>query len=146
MTAREVFACAACVSTGVPISALKHCTIASFSSSNSPRGPCSYREFAGDRRENILYDRPSRLCLRKRYSSFRMVGDDLTVAEAADALGTSAQTVRTLLRKGELRGRKQAWGTRYVWVPSLKGVDEFLAQHGRLDGRRRHRSGRVATL
>ena len=146
MTAREVIACAACVFTGVPISAWKHRTIASFSSSNGRRGPCSYEKFAGERGENILYDRPSRLCLRKQYGSFRTVGDDLTVAEAADALGTSAQTVRTLLRKGELRGRKQAWGTRYVWVPSRKGVDEFLAQHGRLDGRRRHRSGSVATL
>jgi uncharacterized protein len=70
--------------------------------------------------------------------------DDLTVTEAADALGTSPQTVRTLLRKGELRGRKRAWGTRYVWVPSRKGVDEFLSRHGRLDGRRRGRPRRVA--
>jgi uncharacterized protein len=63
---------------------------------------------------------------------------DLTVAEAADALGTSAQTVRTLLRKGELLGRKQAWGARYVWVVSQDGLDTFLAEFGRLDGRRRH--------
>ena len=68
-----------------------------------------------------------------------MMSDDLTVREAAEALGTSAQTVRTLLRKGELSGRKQAWGSRYVWVPSRKGVDEFLSQHGRLDGHRRRR-------
>ena len=33
--------------------------------------------------------------------------DDLTVAEAAEALGTSPQTVRALLRKGELAGRKR---------------------------------------
>jgi uncharacterized protein len=66
-------------------------------------------------------------------------GDDLTVAEAAAALGTSPQTVRKLLRDGELRGRKQAWGSRFVWVPSRKGVDEFLSQQGRLEGRRRGR-------
>jgi uncharacterized membrane protein (UPF0182 family) len=66
-------------------------------------------------------------------------GDDLTVAEAAAALETSPQTVRKLLRDGELRGRKQAWGSRFVWVPSRKGVDEFLSQHGRLEGRRRGR-------
>jgi uncharacterized protein len=66
--------------------------------------------------------------------------DDLTVAEAADALGTSAQTVRTLLRKGELRGQRRAWGSRYVWVPSRQGVEEFLSQYGRLDGRRRQRA------
>jgi uncharacterized membrane protein (UPF0182 family) len=61
------------------------------------------------------------------------------VAEAADALGTSPQTVRRLLRDGELRGRRQPWGDRFVWVPSRKGVREFLSQHGRLDGRRRSR-------
>ena len=72
--------------------------------------------------------------------------DDLTVTEAADALGTSPQTVRTLLRKGELRGRKRAWGARYVWVPSREGVDEFLSQHGRLDGRRRRRPPHLAPL
>jgi len=65
--------------------------------------------------------------------------DDLTVGETAAALGTSPQTVRTLLRTGELRGRKEQWGHRYVWVPSRKGVDEFLSQYGRLDGRRRRR-------
>jgi excisionase family DNA binding protein len=70
------------------------------------------------------------------------VSDDLTVAEAADALGTSPQTVRRLLRDGELRGRRPPWGNRFVWVPSRKGVDEFLSQNGRLDGRRR---GRPAT-
>jgi uncharacterized protein len=69
--------------------------------------------------------------------------DDLTVAEAADALGTSPQTVRALLRKGELRGRKQDWGSRYVWVPSRKGVDEFLSEYGRLDGRRRSRASQA---
>jgi excisionase family DNA binding protein len=66
--------------------------------------------------------------------------DDLTVNEAAEALGTSPQTVRALLRKGELPGRKQPWGSRYVWVLSRQGVDEFLAEYGRLDGRRRQRS------
>jgi uncharacterized protein len=71
-------------------------------------------------------------------------GDDLTVAEAAAALGTSPQTVRKLLRDGELSGRKQAWGSRFVWVPSREGVDEFLSQHGRLEGHRRGRSPTIA--
>src|SRR3954471_4901885 len=69
--------------------------------------------------------------------TFPTMSDDLTVAEAADALGTTPQTVRRLLRHGELRGRRQAWGSRFVWVPSRKGVCEFLSQQGRLDGRRR---------
>jgi uncharacterized membrane protein (UPF0182 family) len=72
--------------------------------------------------------------------------DDLTVAEAARALGTTPQTVRTLLRKGELRGRKEPWGNRFVWVPSRQGIDEFLSQHGRLDGRRRRHSSTAAAL
>src|SRR6476660_1306022 len=72
--------------------------------------------------------------------------DDLTVSETADALGTSPQTVRTLLRTGELRGRKQQWGRRYVWVPSRKGVDDFLSQYGRLDGHRRRRLSTGARL
>jgi excisionase family DNA binding protein len=70
--------------------------------------------------------------------------DDLTVDEAADALGTTPQTVRTLLRKGELRGRREPWGSRFVWVPSRKGVDEFLSENGRLDGRRRRQAGSLA--
>jgi uncharacterized protein len=61
------------------------------------------------------------------------------VAEAAAALETSPQTVRKLLRDGELRGRRQAWGNRFIWVPSRKGVDEFLSEHGRLEGHRRGR-------
>lgn len=71
--------------------------------------------------------------------TFPTLPDDLTVAEAADALGTSVQSVRRLLRDGELRGRRQPWGSRFVWVPSRHGVSEFLSQHGRLDGRRRRR-------
>ena len=61
----------------------------------------------------------------------------LTVAEAAAALGTSPQTVRALLRKGQLRGEQRPWGSRYVWEVSPEGLEEFLSQYGRLDGRRR---------
>jgi uncharacterized protein len=68
------------------------------------------------------------------------------VREAADALGTSPQTVRALLRKGELRGRRQPWGRRYVWIPSRKGVDEFLSEYGRLDGHRRPRAPRPESI
>jgi uncharacterized membrane protein (UPF0182 family) len=69
------------------------------------------------------------------------MSDDLTVSEAADAIGTSPQTIRTMLRNGELRGRKEAWGKRFVWVASRSGVDDFLSQYGRLDGGRRPRTG-----
>ena len=63
--------------------------------------------------------------------------EDLTVSRAAEILGTSPQTVRALLRKGELRGQRKAWGARYVWEVSGEGLDEFLAEYGRLDGHRR---------
>jgi uncharacterized protein len=66
--------------------------------------------------------------------------DDMTVDEAAQALGTTPQTVRALLRRGELRGRQRTWGSRYVWVPSREGVEEFLAAYGRLEGRRRRKA------
>src|SRR5581483_7830100 len=71
--------------------------------------------------------------------------DDMTVAEAAEVLGTSPQTVRTLLRSGELGGRRLLQGSGRPWVVSRKGVDAFLSQHGRLGGRRRPRS-RIARL
>jgi excisionase family DNA binding protein len=77
---------------------------------------------------------------------FPYMVDDLTVAEAAEALGTSVQTVRALLRKGELAGRQEPRGTRHTWVTSRKGVDAFLSKNGRLDGRRRRRPSRVTQL
>jgi uncharacterized protein len=61
----------------------------------------------------------------------------LSVDEAAQALGTSPQTIRTMLRKGELQGERSPWGSRYVWRVSPDGVDEFLAKYGRLEGGRR---------
>ena len=83
----------------------------------------------------------ARRCFRcgceSRGSSFSGMRGGLTVAEAADALGTSPQTVRALLRKGQLRGEQRPWGSRYVWEVSPEGLEEFLSQYGRLDGRRR---------
>ena len=61
----------------------------------------------------------------------------LTVAQVAEALGTSPQTVRALLRKGQLRGEQRPWGSRYVWEVSPEGLDDFLSTYGRLDGHRR---------
>ena len=59
------------------------------------------------------------------------------MAETAEVLGTSPQTVRTLLRKGELRGHKRAWGAREIWVVDEDSVVAFLEEFGRLDGGRR---------
>src|SRR4051794_16990255 len=69
-----------------------------------------------------------------------MRGEDLTVPEAAEALGTSPQTVRTLLRKGQLQGERHPWGNRFVWKISHEGLEEFLSEYGRLDGHRRPRA------
>lgn len=74
------------------------------------------------------------------------MADDLTVNEAAEALGTTAQTVRTLLRNGELAGRKQPRGSRHTWIASRKAVDAFLSKHGRFDGERRKKPSRLAQL
>src|SRR5262245_30564442 len=72
-----------------------------------------------------------------------MRGEGLTVAEAAEILGTTPQTVRTLLRTGELSGHKRLQGTkRYVWEVTPDGIDEFLSHYGRLDGHRRSRAAR----
>ena len=84
-----------------------------------------------------------RIALGKLQAYLGAMLDDLTVAQAAEALGASRQTVRTLLRTGELQGRREPWGRRYVWVPSRKGVDDFLSQNGRLDGRRRQHTRTV---
>ena len=73
--------------------------------------------------------------------------DHLSVSDAAAALGTSPQTVRALLRKGQLRGAQRPWGSRFVWEVSRAGLAEFLAQYGRLDGQRRSKvAAHVDTL
>lgn len=64
----------------------------------------------------------------------------MTVTETAEVLSTSRQTVRTLLRSGELHGRKLPRGTRFEWRVGRKEVSDFLSTHGRLDGRRRSTS------
>ena len=69
-----------------------------------------------------------------------MRGEDLSVTEAADVLGTSPQTVRTLLRTGQLRGERHPWGSRFVWRISNEGLEEFLSEYGRLEGHRRPRA------
>ena len=60
--------------------------------------------------------------------------DDLTVAEAAEALGTSPQTVRALLRKGELARPQAAVGKSVRLGSQSAGVDYFLS-HARATGR-----------
>ena len=59
------------------------------------------------------------------------------MAEAAEVLGTSPQTIRTMLRTGELRGSQRAWGSRFVWEVDRDSVVALLDEFGKFNGRRR---------
>src|SRR4051812_8614798 len=59
---------------------------------------------------------------------------EVSVAEAAVLLGTSPQSVRTMLRSGELAGEKRAVGSRFVWVVRQDAIDELLTRPTRLNG------------
>jgi excisionase family DNA binding protein len=69
------------------------------------------------------------------------MADDLSVSEAATALGTSRQTVLNLIREGTLRATKSPKG---VWRIRRKSVDAFLNAYGRLEGGRRRKSASAA--
>jgi excisionase family DNA binding protein len=68
--------------------------------------------------------------------------DEMTPGEAAEALGTSTQTIRNLLGDGSLTGRR---GPRNWWLVDRASVTAFLQTRGRLNGNRRRKS-RAATL
>jgi hypothetical protein len=61
----------------------------------------------------------------------------MRTSTAAGLLGTSAVTVRSLLKAGELCGRKLARGQREVWEVDRASVEQFLALYGRFTGTRR---------
>jgi excisionase family DNA binding protein len=66
--------------------------------------------------------------------------DELTVAQAAELLSTSGQTIRNYLRSGTLTGRRGSDGRRFLVTRS--SVETVLADRGPLDGgRRRKRRG-----
>lgn len=70
------------------------------------------------------------------------MSDEMTVSEAAQALGTSGQTIRTFLGDGTLTGRR---GARNAWLVDRASVASFLRTRGRLNGQRRRKS-RAAEL
>ena len=61
----------------------------------------------------------------------------MSTSTAAGMLGTSAVTVRSLLKGGELSGRNRGRGKRDVWEVDRVSVEQFLALHGRFTGTRR---------
>lgn len=62
------------------------------------------------------------------------MSDTMTTPEAAAALGTSAETIRTLIRDGLLTGRQNDRGW---WLVERRSVDDFLTEYGPLNGGRR---------
>jgi hypothetical protein len=75
--------------------------------------------------------------VRKLVCIFLFVSDAIRTSKAAGLLGTSAVTVRSLLKTGELSGRKRALGKREVWEVDRASVEQFLALYGRFTGTRR---------
>jgi hypothetical protein len=61
----------------------------------------------------------------------------MSTSAAADLLGTSTVTVRSLLKAEELAGRKRLWGKREVWEVDPASIEQFLTLHGRFTGTRR---------
>jgi predicted ArsR family transcriptional regulator len=62
------------------------------------------------------------------------VEDVVSVAEAAQALGTTPPTVRKLLGAGTLTGEKEAHRSRFHWKVHGKSVERFLSEHGSFPG------------
>jgi hypothetical protein len=50
---------------------------------------------------------------------------ELSVAEAARAVGVTEEAVRSSLREGKLHGRRVQRGLRTVWVVDADAVDEW---------------------
>lgn len=63
----------------------------------------------------------------------------LTTAQAAEILGTTTTTVRSLANKGHLVSQVSPRVHRQRWLVSEGSTHEYLLQHGRFDERRRGR-------
>ena len=71
---------------------------------------------------------------------------DITTNAAAERLGTSKPTVRSLIERGELRANRQPRGTRFRWMIAEASVAEFLDSHGRFDERDHARRLNLASV
>jgi hypothetical protein len=72
-----------------------------------------------------------------------MSSEWLTAPVAAARLGTTAPTVRALIRDDDLRGRLEQRGSRTHWYANAADVDRFLSEHGRYDRRRDRVAGEI---
>jgi excisionase family DNA binding protein len=69
----------------------------------------------------------------------------ILTGQAASRLGTSKQTIRDLINKGELRGVREKRGGSFAWLVETASVEEFLREHGAFQGKRR-RTSRLGRL
>lgn len=62
--------------------------------------------------------------------------DDLSTGEAAERLGTTPPTIRAMLLRGELTGRREDRGKR-PWRIDASSVEHHVTVHGKFPGTRR---------
>src|SRR3954454_22910195 len=74
------------------------------------------------------------------------MADGIPTAEVARRLGTTAPTVRVLLERGELEGKKVRRGSRFAWKVDRSSLEAYEAQHGRFVRSRRGGTSRIGDL
>jgi excisionase family DNA binding protein len=70
----------------------------------------------------------------------------LTTKEAAERLGTTKPTVRSLIEAETLLARKEIRGSSFQWRIDKDSVNSFLAAHGRYDERVRTAGPNLKTI
>jgi excisionase family DNA binding protein len=76
------------------------------------------------------------------------MADGVSTTDAAERLGTTRPTIRSLLERGVLAGTQMPrGGKRTAWIVDSDSLDEFVARHGRFDQKTQQRTGpRLAKL
>lgn len=62
--------------------------------------------------------------------------DEISALEAARRLRTTPPTIRSLLQRELLSGRREQMGTRFRWRVDRESVEKYLEAHGPFDERR----------
>lgn len=75
---------------------------------------------------------------------FSVMADAVMTGEAAELLGTTPPTVRTLLNRGLLTGRQVRRSTGFVWLVDASSIQKYKREHG--DFRKRTRPSRLDRL
>jgi hypothetical protein len=75
------------------------------------------------------------------------VPDVVSTVHAARQLKTTPPTVRALLARGDLKGRRVPRGSRFAWLVDASSIASYIATHGQFQGGRRSSSdSRMAVL